>query len=145
MHSSHFSARSWRSAPPIAVVIVLVTLGVSAKASNTRDDNDLDMTVLSCEEALGKLEECCPGFDPETITCMDQTFDVTGCGVHQQGRRLPAYTRKESECIRETSCDELRKSVCKRAAAATERGGYRETTEDSSKVVDNNRRPAVCP
>ena len=52
---------------------------------------------LLCEEAVSRLEDCCPGLDARRFSC------ETGCNSP-----TTAVTEQASECIRDRSCDDLK-------------------------------------
>ena len=78
---------------------------------------------LSCEDAVGHLQQCCPGFTGSNLHCL---YDP-GCGGVPiglgdtgggGGATLPDLDVDQSSCIRSESCSQLRSSgVCARAAA----------------------------
>lgn len=118
---------------------------------NCGDEDDLTEEVLSCEEAVSKLVECCPGFDPYKIECKDITFDneqwTCGTTFYANGHQLPAFNREESQCIRERSCSELAvKGVCLRAQQAMPRGVVerRQGSPTATPTVTDNNSPPVC-
>jgi hypothetical protein len=64
---------------------------------------------VECEEAVAYLIECCPGFDHGVVRCEYQTT----CGV-----TYPDLTTRESQCILDASCEELRQhDLCNRVVA----------------------------
>jgi hypothetical protein len=64
-----------------------------------------------CENAVSRLQECCPGFDPHAIGC---TYD-RGCFG---GATYPELDSTQSDSILSDSCEVLRNSgVCGRVAA----------------------------
>jgi hypothetical protein len=82
---------------------------------------------VECDEALARLEECCPGFHASAIRC---TY-IEGC----EHSTYPSILPGESRCIRDKSCDEIRqKHTCERIAG---RGGSDSGGSDSY--------PQVCP
>jgi len=55
---------------------------------------------MVCEEAVSRLEACCPEIDPRRINC-----------VHAQScnaELVPVLTSRASACVVEASCDDLR-------------------------------------
>lgn len=81
-------------------LVLVITLG---HCYGLREDE------LRCEEAVAHLLDCCPGFDPQSVSC---TYS-TGCGTH-----LPELTIEESRCIDRTTCATiLGSNICQRAAA----------------------------
>lgn len=92
----------------ILIAFFLLPLVVSARPAragllDATDDEDLDATVLSCEEAAAALDECCPDFNPQWVSCVEAT---TACGAHH----TPELSLQQSRCIREASCEDLRRS-----------------------------------
>jgi hypothetical protein len=81
---------------------------------------DLDEAVLSCEEAVSALAECCPGFHAHTVRCVDHRYRHTSdCnGTVSEGHERPEIDTVQSRCIRAASCDDLlRTGTCERAIA----------------------------
>jgi hypothetical protein len=83
------------------------------------DDNQFRTDVLWCEEALARLQSCCPNFDGRPLVCdYYYSFDE-GCGTATTRRVEPVFTKEESRCIRDRTCDELvNNKVCEKAQAA---------------------------
>ncbi|MBX3228658.1 MAG: hypothetical protein KIT84_08400 [Labilithrix sp.] len=76
---------------------VLVALFVAAALSCANFDND----ELQCEEAVSRLEECCPDIDARRFSC-----DV-GCNSGVD------FTNRAAGCVRDRSCDDLRnRDIC---------------------------------
>jgi hypothetical protein len=90
--------------------------------NDTENATDVSETVLSCEDAFARLEDCCPGFkatisssasnDEWQQRCLDLTYSDTweGCNGdvhHESGHVEPRYTLLESKRVRATSCEEL--------------------------------------
>jgi hypothetical protein len=64
--------------------------------------------VLDCEEAVAKLERCCPNFDGGRVSCQY----VSACGY----TNYPGISTPNSQCIRGASCAMLiADKVCDRA------------------------------
>lgn len=117
--------------PPKAVLTLLLFLAVSvhvvpavADSGDYSNHDDLTEAVLSCEEAVSALAECCPGFDPHGVRCVDHRYRRTGCdGQIDEGRELPSIGVASSRCIREASCAELTTSdTCARASKLARSG-----------------------
>ncbi len=88
----------------VVAAVVLAFLACTA----IRDDE------LECEEAVGRLLECCPGFQVAEGYCVY----VASEGCNSPPPIYPALAPEESRCIRGASCDGLVTSgVCARAAA----------------------------
>src|SRR5438128_558379 len=63
---------------------------------------------LQCEEAVARLEDCCPSFEPGRFTC-----DPNGCNG-----LLPSVNEPAAQCIRDRSCAQLQSSgACGRLIA----------------------------
>jgi len=111
--------------PPKAILTLLLFLAVSvhvapavANSGDYSNYDDLTEAVLSCEEAVSALAECCPGFDRHGVRCVDHRYRRTGCeGQVEEGHELPSIGVASSRCIREASCAELASSdTCARAS-----------------------------
>ncbi len=110
---------------PKAIFAVLLFLAASvqvtradAESGDYSDHDDLDETVLSCEEAVAALDACCPGFDPEAVRCIDHRYRKTSActGTVSEGHERPQIDRVESACIRRSTCSQLVASTtCARA------------------------------
>lgn len=111
--------------PCRAVLAILFLLTVSlhesaaaAAANDFSDYDDLNGAVLSCEEAVAALAECCPGFEPQRVRCVDHRYRQTSActGSVTEGHELPALDVATSECVRAMSCADLvAGSTCARA------------------------------
>ena len=101
------SARSSsaRPRPPALAALAVTALFVSIMLMGARGVGERE---LDCEQAALRLEECCPDFDPTMIGCSYEW----SCGGSD---RVPVVTSSESDCIRESSCDDLvAAGVCER-------------------------------
>jgi hypothetical protein len=126
----------------VTAAVVAVTFAVRA---GLPDDSNFRPDVLSCEDAVAHLAECCPQFDPHAVQCFYSFQVLSGCGDDLSTDQVaPALSPDESACIRAMSCDALRNStVCARAQKATpyvdhQRPGYEPEVPDQSHA-------AVCP
>lgn len=63
---------------------------------------------FDCEEAVARLEECCPGVSTRTISC---TYIAGGACV---GPTFPTLSVEDSQCIVARSCEDLQSGVCAR-------------------------------
>lgn len=80
--------------------------------------DDLTEAVLSCEEAVSALADCCPDFNPHAVHCIDHRYRTTSAcsGQVSEGHELPRLDLGASQCIRKTSCSDLvRGGTCARA------------------------------
>lgn len=115
------------------------------------DRDDFTPSVIACEEAYARLEDCCPGFriwkrDEENefgALCIDFEYDkknsysCDGNTDHIYGHLRPSLTRDESGCIRGASCNDLvTQHVCDRSRNLEPLGVSSGTTRG---------RPPVCP
>jgi hypothetical protein len=85
---------------------VLALRGVIACDSDT-DDNQFREDVISCEEAVARLEECCPGFRPTRVACRYYFHRREGCEGSGVDKTEPDLDLRESQCVREASCEKL--------------------------------------
>lgn len=87
--------------------MVLGIVAVMACDSDT-DDNQFREDVLSCEEAVAHLEECCPEFRPSNVECRYYFRRNESCvGPDTTTRLDPDINLRESRCIRDLTCDGL--------------------------------------
>lgn len=105
----------------------------STSGDDEHDDNNFRPDVIECEDALDRLQRCCPGFDPAPVLCNFFHSKSTGCGSVSTDDVKPALSRDESECIRDTSCDSLvATKVCERAQLARAYETRKDTPTSSS-------------
>jgi hypothetical protein len=74
------------------VLLVPIAVAIALSCGSVRDDE------LQCEEAVSKLENCCPGFDIGRVRCEYSSCDDS---------RNPDIDVNGAECIRATSCASL--------------------------------------
>jgi hypothetical protein len=85
-----------RPTGPIAFAVVVA---VSLSCGEIREGEML------CEEAVSRLDECCPEIDPRRLNCVYQD----GCGTELR----PIFTMKASNCLRDDSCEDLQgRGIC---------------------------------
>lgn len=117
-----------------------------AWAAQDTDDN-FRPEVLLCEDAVGKLSECCPDFPAKSVDCTYkiETHD-SGCDFSTTVTITPGLSVPESRCILAMDCDTMRKDVCRRAANV---GAYVDVDRDSPDSpagwVKPNTHAPVCP
>jgi hypothetical protein len=128
--------------------IVVVALGVVStfacgELGVSEDDDELREDVISCEDALARLEACCPDFDITRVYCTYYSYRSNGCARTSSAREVrPALSLPESECVRATSCAALVESgVCARAQVAPT---YESTSGIDAPSVSTGH-PPVCP
>jgi len=135
---------------------VLFALGVVAflacKSGDTKDDEEDDNQfredVIQCEEAIGRLERCCPDFDGSRVLCNYYfRFDTSTCGPRTTDSINPALNLSESSCVLDTSCEDLiGRGVCKRAQEARTYTSHEVRNEDDGgDRNDRDTHPPVCP
>lgn len=101
------------------LVCTLLACSYGGNSGDEHDDNNFRGDVIECEDALDRLERCCPGFDAKVVECNFYHSKTTGCGTVSTDDVQPALSRDESACIRDTSCDSLvATKVCARAQEA---------------------------
>jgi hypothetical protein len=114
------------------------------------DDNEFRADVIECEDALARLQRCCPDFDAKPVLCKFFYSKSSGCGSIATSNVEPAFSTAESACIRNMSCDELvDKKVCARGQKArayttnTTTPYPPSTTSSSGTVASSTARPTV--
>lgn len=141
----------------VAVSVVVCTLlacRFGSYGDSEVDDSDMRADVVECEDAVSKLQRCCPGFDGEPITCRYYFENNSGCGSSSTRREWPAIDLRESECIRNTDCAamvDLR--ICERAQKARLRtfssssDTYSPSYGDAGRTdrTESTDHPPVCP
>lgn len=81
---------------PFAVMLVV---GVALSCGEITEDE------MVCEEAVARLESCCPEIDPRRINCVF----AQGCNTEL----APVLTSRASECLGEASCADMRdRGIC---------------------------------
>src|SRR5262245_44560823 len=91
--------RAGQAVPACGWTLVLVAVVLSC--GSIPDDE------LTCEEAVSRLIDCCPGFDPRRMPCVRSD----GCGNDQT---KPSFSEDSSRCILGKTCDDLRAGTCER-------------------------------
>jgi hypothetical protein len=104
-------AASMKKALPLLLLVFLVVR--PAYASD--DDDNFRRDVLLCEDAVGKLAQCCPDFDAKSVDCTYkiETHD-SGCDFSTTITIKPGLSEPESKCVLALDCDALRTHVCGR-------------------------------
>jgi hypothetical protein len=99
----------------VTVPLLAIGLGVALACTNGEDDEQFREEVFVCEEAVARLESCCPGFDARSVPCV--FYRSTGCSGNQSIVRDPALDTRQADCILDSSCDQIRAAdMCRRAA-----------------------------
>ncbi|WP_394847329.1 hypothetical protein LZC95_07665 [Pendulispora brunnea] len=116
-----------------AVIVVLFACDDRHDHDNFRGD------VISCEEALAHLADCCPGFDPGRVRC-EYNYDE-GCAGGSTQVEHPTLDSDESQCIRNLECSDLiERDVCTRAQNDLPYTGEKPSSSDAG-----GSRGPVCP
>jgi hypothetical protein len=109
---------------------IAAVLACNNNGNTEEDDNQFREDVIWCEDAVARLERCCPNFDARRVECNFYYSYNEGCGTATTRSIQPAYTKEESKCIRERSCEDLvGQGICVRAA---EQGAARSSTVTTS-------------
>ena len=121
----------------VAATLVLCTLFACSydggSGDDEHDDNNFRADVIECEDALERLQRCCPDFDAKPVLCKFFYDKSSGCGSTTTSSVEPAFSRTESSCIRDTSCDALvTTEVCARAQLARAYSSTKTTGTSSS-------------
>ena len=96
---------------------VALVLACNSNGNDEEDNNQFRDDVIWCEEAVARLERCCPGFDGAQVQCWYYYSYNEGCSSAETQRLEPAFTKEESRCIHDTACADLvAAGVCTRAA-----------------------------
>ncbi len=134
----------------VGFAIFLTT--VRAWGADEEDDNNFQQDVIECEEALAKLDQCCPDFDSTRVLCNYYYAFSGGCGSSTTEKVSPAFNKEESNCIRDTDCNTLQtKNVCKRAQEAkpysskVTTGNSIGLSDASTTRDERSTHPPVCP
>lgn len=98
------------------VVLTLACFATSVIATgargDTHDHDNFREDAILCEEAIAHVMECCPRFDPSTVSCY-HFFDSTTEGCHTTtSSGEPALTVAESRCILSLDCHRLEAAGC---------------------------------
>lgn len=134
-------------------VVALLACEDGDTKDDEEDDNQFREDVIQCEEAVARLERCCPDFDGSRVLCNYYfRFDTSTCGPRTTDSIHPALALSESRCVLDTSCEALvGQGVCERAQEA--RTYTRRIVENSSSsgsaasgdVDESDSHPPVCP
>jgi hypothetical protein len=73
--------------------VLAILVGIVLSCGSVRNDE------LVCEEAVARLENCCPTFDPRRFDCEY----IDSCN----GGNLPAVDEHAAQCIRDRACGDL--------------------------------------
>jgi hypothetical protein len=98
----------------VVVVVVAVAIGLGVSCNGFREDE------IECEQAVVRLRDCCPDFNPTTVDCT--YHESLDCSDSVVAREYPALSLEDSRCVQEKSCADLIASgVCDRARGAKQR------------------------
>lgn len=135
----------------LGVVAFLACKGSETK-NDEEDDNQFREDVIQCEEAIARLQQCCPDFDGARVLCNYYfSLDRSSCGPTTTDSVNPALNLSESRCVLDTTCEDLiGKDVCARAQEARTYTTHRVEESSSSSgtprnVNESDSHPPVCP
>ena len=77
----------------IVLAVLTGLVGILFSCGSVRKDE------LVCEEAVARLSDCCPSFDPRRFDCEY----IQSCA----GSNVPVVDEHAAECIRARACDDL--------------------------------------
>jgi hypothetical protein len=129
-------------------VLVALTVCLTTRLVHADISNDFHPDVVACEEALARLTECCPGFEPQVVRCALDRVHEGSCGSYTDYEEDPAISRAESTCILDRECSELvADGICERAQdAKPRRSRYHKTDGDYSGTNSSQAKSErVCP
>lgn len=125
---------------------------LACKSDETKDDEEDDNQfredVIQCEEAVARLQRCCPSFDGSRVLCNYYfSFDKSTCGPTETRSINPALNLAESRCVIDTSCGDLvANGVCARAQEArTYTSRVVRDDEPGRSTNERDSHPPVCP
>src|SRR5262245_23016572 len=99
------AGRRTRIRSPSTAFIVVTLILVSLACTGASYDE------VTCEQAVSKLTECCPGVDPRRLPCVDTEGGCTS------GEAIAVVSPRAGECILDLSCEQLRATNrCERIA-----------------------------
>ena len=131
-----------------ALGVVITGSAHGADDAPETDDQNFREEVLLCEEAVGKLDTCCPDIDWSTVQCNYRHTTTGGCTDGTADFEDPALNLAESRCILDTSCEDIhRNGVCTRAKAAQPYLTKKRRTPSSDEPIDLGSRShaTMCP
>jgi hypothetical protein len=132
-------------------VVAVLACGDGDTKDDEEDDNQFREDVIQCEEAVARLERCCPSFDGSRVLCNYYfRFDTSACGPRTTDSVQPALQLTESRCVLDTSCEDLvGRDVCERAQEARTYTSHRvengSSSGESPDVNESDSHPPVCP
>lgn len=112
--------------------LLAVALAIAMACNSDTDDNQWREDVLSCEEAVAHLDECCPGFDVTRVQCRYYYHIDRGCTTDTVTHVEPDIELSESHCIRNATCDKLQSQ------------GNCDSTNYSAKADGGRARGVLC-
>ena len=136
----------------LGVVALLACEGPDT-SNDEEDDNQFREDVIQCEEAIARLQRCCPDFDGARVVC-DYYFlyDTSTCGPRRTESVQPALSLPESRCVLDTACEILvARGICDRAQEARAYTSRRvdetfsSTGGSTGGVDESDSHPPVCP
>jgi hypothetical protein len=130
------------------LVLACMTAAGRAHGESTSNDDNFLPDVMWCEEAVERLVDCCPGFDPRRLSCRhSHHFSSGGCGSGSERSDVwPALSAEESSCVKATSCTTLiERDVCGRAQEALAYTAKRSTSAGGTTEESKQTHAPVCP
>jgi len=126
-------------------LVVRALFACKSDDDSDEDDNQWREDVIQCEEAVARLQKCCPGFDASRVLCNYYYSYNSGCGSSETNTTDPALNESESRCVLATTCDDLvAKKICDRAQEATTYTTHVVTGDASAAINDKKTHPPVC-
>jgi hypothetical protein len=148
--------RAFAGVTATLVVCSLIACSNDAvSGDDEHDNNNFRADVIECEDALARLQQCCPDFDAKPVLCNYDYDKSTGCGATTTSSVEPAFSLGESSCIRETSCDRMIEAkICERAQLARAYTSRKttpttpsstSTSRSSATTTEKESHAPVCP
>jgi hypothetical protein len=117
------------------LLLALLVIAFGARCSSGISEDE-----FKCELAIAHLDECCPRFQSDAVSCRTTPMDK-GCGGFSS---LPLLDRAEAECVSGLDCQDVRDMrLCEKIAAlhpAADRCDAQDDCADGGYY-----RPDVCP
>lgn len=129
-----------------ALGVVISGAAHGAGEAPETDDENFREEVLLCEEAVARLDTCCPDIDWSTVACNYRHTSTGGCTNGTADFEDPTFKLEESRCILDTSCSDIHaRGVCTRAKAAQPYITKARRDQDVTTDLGSTTHPPVCP